>query len=45
MWRPILVLSALAALVLPGVAAAAPPAPEPTTPAPAGTPYLVRADA
>jgi hypothetical protein len=45
MWRPILVLTALAALLVPGVAAAGPPAPEPATPMPAGTPYLVRADA
>jgi hypothetical protein len=45
MWRPILVLTALAALLLPGIAAAGPPAPEPAAPALAGTPYLVRADA
>jgi hypothetical protein len=45
MWRPILVLSALAALLLPGVATAGPPAPEPAAPALAGTPSLVRSGA
>src|SRR5919107_4122096 len=42
MWRPLPVLAVLAALLLPGAAAAAPPAPEPAAPALAGTPDLVR---
>ncbi|HEX2103792.1 MAG TPA: hypothetical protein VHF51_09080 [Solirubrobacteraceae bacterium] len=37
-----LVLCALGALLVPGVAAAGPPAPEHRPPAPAGTPELVR---
>jgi hypothetical protein len=42
---PIVVLCALAALLGPGTAAAAPPAPEPAAPALVGTPHLVRAGA
>jgi hypothetical protein len=45
MWRPILLLAALAALVGPGAAAAAPPAPEPAAPALVATPQLVRVSA
>jgi hypothetical protein len=42
MWRPVLALAALAALTLPAAAGAAPPPPEPSAPALAGPPQLVR---
>jgi hypothetical protein len=44
-WRAILLLTAFAVLLVPGVAAARPPAPEPAAPALTRTPYLVRANA